>query len=428
MPKKSIYTIVFEHGGKFFLYNSRSNFFSEITERLFYAIKSQSFESLTPEETEELKSRQLIVKDDEIHDYYYMRLMDFHARNNNRNTLHLTIAPTTACNFDCPYCFESKLNPKTMSDDVIEKIPDFIKGYKDAKKLVLNWYGGEPLIAFGIMGKIYESLSGKDMPTIESQSIITNGYCLTQEVIDFFRETGCHDIQITIDGIGEKHDLTRRLRNSSEPTFDRIISNVDLVLSQLKETTLNIRVNVNKKNYRDFVEVFNFLRQRHPDSKNLNIYPGIIRQETADHLSLCESSFRTSEMLELHRLLREEGIDTRQFPRKTFRGCMMHDNMSYIIGPEGELYKCCNDIADPAAVIGNIASPELVNTSRLIKYAVRSIPFNDECRDCHAFPICDGGCSYHRFRNKFEGCRFDVCSPYRDMENLKSALLTEVYK
>lgn len=92
------------------------------------------------------------------------------------------------------------------------------------------------------------------------------------------------------------------------------------------------------------------------------------------------------------------------------------------------MYKCWNDIADPAAVIGNIASPELVNTSRLIKYAVRSIPFNDECRDCHAFPICDGGCSYHRFRNKFEGCRFDVCSPYRDMENLKSALLTEVYK
>lgn len=102
----------------------------------------------------------------------------------------------------------------------------------------------------------------------------------------------------------------------------------------------------------------------------------------------------------------------------------MHNTNSFLIGPEGEIYKCWSDIGNPNAIIGNIKQNELTNPSRYIKYSVQAIPFNDECKECHAFPICNGGCAYFRYRNMFEDGRFDLCSPYKDKEKLIDALLS----
>lgn len=424
MLTKSIYTLVFNSEDKYYLYNSRSNFFSEISPELYDSIENCDFKSLPQDVVTELKSREILVEQSDLYDYYYSRRLQFNASNNNRRRLALVIAPTTGCNFECPYCFEPKHNPKTMSDEVIGKIVEFVKDHKDAQELFLTWYGGEPLIAFNRIKQLYDALSQDGLPVIKSQTIITNGYCFTDDVIDFFKTHGCHNIQITIDGLYEKHDATRRLKGSTAPTFDRIILNIDRIVANLPDTYLSIRVNVDRENYLDFVEVYNYFHNRYSENKNINIYPGLIRKETDDNLTLCSSSFATSERLELNRLLREAGINTSDFPTRTQKGCMMHSQNSYVIGPEGELYKCWNDVSDPDAIIGYIDRENLTNESLFIKYGAMAIPFNSECRECHAFPICDGGCSYHRYRNMFEGCRFDLCSPYRDTERLKHALLS----
>jgi uncharacterized protein len=103
----------------------------------------------------------------------------------------------------------------------------------------------------------------------------------------------------------------------------------------------------------------------------------------------------------------------------------MHNISGFIIGPEGEIYKCWNEVSNPEAVIGNIDSSDFSNLPRYVKYTIEAIPFNDECKDCIAFPICGGGCSYYRYRNMFENCHYDLCSPYKDKETLKKALLSK---
>lgn len=416
---------MFSDNGKFFLYNSRSNFYSEISDELYEALQSARFEALPDEVVDQLRAQEIVCEDSEKFDYYYSQLMRFNAANNDPTTLSLVLAPTTACNFACPYCFEEKKATATITPEVIERLVAFVKDHKEAKKVHITWYGDEPLLAFDKMVEIYNSLSADEMPEIASQSIITNGYCIDERVLSFFREKGCSSIQITVDGLGEKHNATRCLRNSDKGTFDTILANIDSILSSLPDTELHIRVNINKNNYRDFVEVFNFFKQKYPDNKKLSIYPGIIREESDDHLSLCASSFGTSERLTLNELLRAEGIDTSDFPRRpTHRGCMAHSSSSFLIGPEGEIYKCWNDVGNPRAVIGNISQSELKNASRLIKYAVQATPFNSECRQYFAFPICDGGCAYHRYRNMFENCHFDLCSPYKDKDRLIKVLLS----
>ena len=420
----SIYTLVFTRKGKFYIYNSRSNFFSEISVEMYRAMVSQCWDSLPNEVVEELKKRELICENSSKYDYYYSELIAFNDRNNNRTHMELIIAPTTACNFACPYCFESKNNPMTMDDLTIDALADFVKSQEDVKNLSITWYGGEPLLAFDKMKSIYNKLSSDGMPSILSQALITNGYCFNDEIISFFKEKGCRYIQITIDGLYERHSATRCLKNSSKSTFEPIISNIDKLVSELPETRINIRVNINKNNYKEYISVVNFFKKRYPGNKRISAYPGIIREENIEGNSLCDTSFGTSEMLTLNALLRREGLNTSDFPRKRMRGCMMQSRNSYLIGPIGEIYKCWNDVGNPDAIIGNIKSNELNNPSRYIKYTIRAVPFNSECRDCHAFPICEGGCSYFRYRNMFEGCHFDLCSPYKDKEKLIDALLS----
>ena len=50
-------------------------------------------------------------------------------------------------------------------------------------------------------------------------------------------------------------------------------------------------------------------------------------------------------------------------------------------------------------------------------------PFDDECRKCSVFPICGGGCSLLRYRNKFEHGEFPVCTPLKNPLTLKRVLL-----
>lgn len=421
---QSIYTLLFCKEEKFYLYNSRSNFFSEISKELYDAIESCNWDSLPQGIVDELKTRELICESEDRYNYYYSRLMEFNARNNDRSFMTLVLAPTTACNFACPYCFEPKKVTKTITDDVINALSCFVKDHKDVKRLSITWYGGEPLLAFDKMKAIFEMLSEEGMPEIASQSIITNGYCFTDEVISFLKEKGCEHIQITVDGLYEKHSATRCLKNSNADTFWPIVRNIDKLIKELTETRINIRVNINKDNYKDFIAVSDFFKDRYPGNKMISVYPGIIREENEDKRTLCASSFSSSELLMLNEFLREEGFNMSDFPKKSTRGCMAQNINAYLIGPEGEIYKCWNDVGDADAVIGNIGHKELNNPSRYIKYAVQAIPYNEDCRKCHAFPICNGGCAYHRYRNMFEGCHFDLCSPYKDKDKLFDALLS----
>lgn len=418
----SIYTHLFRRNGNYYLYNSRSNFFSQISEELYSAIKDAQWHQLPADVLTTLQEKEIIIESTSQYDFYNSEYLRFMARCYDNTQMSLIIAPTTACNFACPYCFEPKKNPKTISDEVIEKTVEFVTSNKSLKELYITWYGGEPLLAFDQITKLYEKLKALDTPELKSQTIITNGYHFNDDVISFFKETGLERIQITLDGIKSRHDKLRCVKNTLEPTYDIILRNINSILKELPDTHLDIRVNINKDNFRDFIELHKYFTAQNGNNRMLSVYPGIIREETSDKCSLCPQSFAPCEMTDLYRLFREEGLNTSVFPRKHMRGCMMQMLNAYIIGPEGELYKCWNDVSDSEKVIGNLSEVDLKRSSMYINYMTQTVPFNDECKNCSVFPICDGGCSLLRYRNIFENGRFDLCSPLKELRNLENAL------
>jgi len=96
----------------------------------------------------------------------------------------LTICPTLACNFACPYCFEHSQSDATVMDNrTIEALIAFIKKHNDARHLSVSWYGGEPTLAFSVIETLTEKFI-EAFPDYADAGIVTNGYLLDHAKIE----------------------------------------------------------------------------------------------------------------------------------------------------------------------------------------------------------------------------------------------------
>lgn len=424
----SIYSYLFSNASHFYLYNSENNFFAEISELLYSQLCNRDFSAIQNETFNSLREKNIIIEEDETYLYYDKMKMRFLSNSYNKENISLVIVPYTGCNFACPYCFEEKKNPSLMTEKVEDDIIEFLSTHPSAKEINLTWYGGEPLIAFKNIKSIYTKIKDRTTLNIRNHSLVTNGYLINSEVIDFFKEAQLQSMQITLDGTQEHHDQTRCLKGSQKGTFNKIIENIHSVVEKLPDCHLSVRVNVNKHNADDFYIMLDYLYS-HFQPSNLNVYPGFIREETKDGCSLCYQSIKASESIHFYEDLKRKGGNVRFFPSKVNKGCMINKLNSYIIGPYGEIYKCWNDVSNPNKIIGYIQQKDISNKVLMSRYMTAVSPFEDSrCKECLLFPVCSGGCGWYRYRNVFENCNFDVCCQYKDKRNLEKALINSLDK
>ncbi len=422
----SIYTYIFTRSFKYYLYNSESSLFAVISESLYSLLYNRDFQSIDKDTLNTLRLKKIIVEDEEVYSYYDEIKMRYYSESYDKENLLLVIVPFSGCNFACPYCFEEKKAPYLMSAAVEDKVLEFITGHPNAKKLSLTWYGGEPLLGFDVIKSLYRKIMEKTDLNILRHSLITNGYLINQEMLNFFRESKLQEMQITLDGKENNHNKTRCLKQSRQGTFERIVENIGLVLENLPNCMLSIRINVNKTNQDDFQEMYHFLHNRFP-SKHLYVYPGFIREETKDKSSLCYRSIDGNTAIPFYNRIKEWGVHVNFFPKIANKGCMINRLNAYIIGPKGELYKCWNDVNNADKIIGYIDQKEFTNRTLFDRYMTEVSPFEDDkCKDCLLFPVCSGGCSWYRYKNSFEGAHFNVCSQFKDLRNLEEALLNSL--
>lgn len=303
-----------------------------------------------------------------------------------------------------------------MSADTQERLISWIKEYKNIRTLSVAWYGGEPLLAFGIICALTERFQTLGL-TYDKASLVTNGYLLDREKIRRLNDLEIGFIQITLDGSPKIHD-NRRILAGGGPTFARILENVDALMNSDWAGVCNIRVSIDKNNIEDFLNLRTELLSRF-QGKKLFVYPGrvdVLGGQDYDGGCCLDSDEWSDFTLELARC---HGIFPagRLHPRIKLGGtCVALRHQSFVLGPEGELYKCWDDVGQPTMVLGSIHDPDTVTHPVLrAQYATGVDPYLDpECRTCAVLPICGGGCAHRRLLAKYHGrAGIEYCSPYK---------------
>lgn len=428
---KYVYPFISEKG-LYYIYNSRTNALLQVNKEIYELVykkqtSSEELKDVSDSITEHLIRLKIITTEEDERNYISSLQLMQNLETYSTNKLILVIAPTMFCNLNCPYCFEKNKVKKVMSDETINDLIKFIKDFKNITLLHLVWYGGEPLLAISVIEKILNKIK-EELPTLEFSYhfLITNGYLINNRAIELFTKYPLNEIQITLDGMKETHDEKRKLKGSSKGTFDKILLNIDRVITELPNTRISIRINIDKKNAIDFKVLRNSLQERWKNRENINIYPGILRIEDETNKCMGCEALLHDDIRELFYDLKE---DVSFYPRLQHKGCGATHVNSYVIGASGEMYKCWNDVGDESKIVGYINKKELTNANMFNKYVISSSCFEDqECKECFFLPICMGGCAWYKMRNIFENANFDVCSLYKGEGVLEKCLNLHLQK
>jgi len=413
--KESNYNFFFQLEDENFLaYNSLKNGMGIIDKINYYYLKNQEWEKIASEVKKELIKGGFLIEDDNFNE---LDLVFLRYRMNQfmGNRVGLTIAPTLNCNFGCAYCFESA-GSETMIEQVQGKIIEFVKNYfkNGFKALDVTWYGGEPLLCFSEIKKLSEGLIGlcRRYKCSYSASIITNGSLLDEEKAKELQKLKVNFVQITLDGDEETHNR-RRPYKDGRGSFKDIINNLKIACNYLP---IALRINIDKTNAQI---AFNYFSQLLKTDwfKKAQIHPhyGFVRKYTSSCRCKEEDCFSAAEYwqreVELIRYLNQNGYHYYPYP-DIAAGCGATAINFYVIGPEGELYKCWNHIGNKTKVVGSIFEPIHLN-SLYIKYLMESCATDQECLHCKVLPICQGGCIDLRIKLKEKEYQTKDCSRWK---------------
>ncbi len=405
--KQSKYNFFFPlDNGKCIAFNALKNGMAVLPESL--ANKVQSVTAGTTPDLDDntlaqLKKGGFLCPDD--YDELGLLRIRHNMRQYSDNGLGLTIAPTLNCNLSCRYCFESP-SPQVMDQKTIGGLTAFAEGYVKSgiSRLSCSWYGGEPALCMDViedLSKRFIDLTSKNNVNY-SAYIITNGTLYNRETAKKLKDLKVNGVQITLDGTEEEHNKKRPFKNG-KGSFQTIWKNIKETVDILP---ISIRNNVDVANAPKMLKFYDLLRKeewfKEHYGKNIRVHYGFIKKLTASCRCTKEESLKPGDFweneLKLHHYLYENGFGFEKYPDIS-SGCVATSINGYLVGPQGELYKCWNHLGDPQYVVGSIFEPVELNPM-YISYLTDGFETDDECLACRFLPLCMGGCIDIRVKAK----------------------------
>ena len=373
------------------LYNTLSReysvFSSEEIEKIRTLIENLSKSSFSEKEATLVKTlfeKGLVVGDD-IDEYKKLEYLE-NKYYYQSEKFFLTIYTTNACNFRCTYCTQAHV-VKELEDDVQKKIVEIIEGLsKKKKQLHITWFGGEPILQYK---KIYELMEVADGICEKngcklSSNIVTNGYLLTDEMLDHFSKLHIESMQITVDGGPEIHDK-RRVLAGGKGTYEQVVTNVNKALSYGIKVVL--RINVDEETFQYPIKVLEDIREEYRGLATVcisNLFQDMGKNST---YSLYKRA------IELGYLYGGRKND--------YLGCTTCGNNSLVIDTNGDV-RFCTTTDECECVVGKIEENGRIHYNNIEKHRqdlMLSSRENEACRECIELPLCIGRCRKARVEN-----------------------------
>lgn len=300
------------------------------------------------------------------------------------------ILPTTDCNARCFYCFEANSKKITMTDQVVDRVIDYIDRtrYKDSK-LSLQWFGGEPLMNKKAINTICSSLTERKIEFVSS--MISNGYLFDEKTIDDAKKKwNLRKVQITLDGTEKTYNRVKSYVYKDDNAYKRVLDNIDNLLCS--EIDVSIRLNIDAYNMKDIKCLVNELALRFKGKKGLTIYSHTLFEEVGKCGGFIRTNERRKEICDFQKSLENEIVslglaDGKHYMiDKKFKDhfCMADTSGSIVILPDGHLTKCESSL--DGDYVGHI-DDECLNETMLVKYG-KYCEKLEECKSCILYPDC----------------------------------------
>lgn len=427
--KFSTHTIIvndYPAAGEHLVYNTRTQALIKIKEDLKNLIENYTARpaDLTDTAVQSLRALHragIIVKDEEEDRQRLLAHLDQLKYGRLKDRLVVTVLTTYACNFKCTYCFEEssrkteKMEPATAGQVIAwlkNKISE--EGFGE---VFLVFYGGEPLANRPAIDQI----AGQMQAWCRARGIgfkfmlQTNGFLLTEEVVDHYLALGLSQVRISIDGVGEKHDRTRPLRGGGG-TFGRIMQNIEANADKVK---IGLSVGFDQGETAHIEELIAFLKQRGVLYKLGKFIFGAIHaalgpaghtEKIVSPQCMCnyENENLTRAYKKIHALLEQNGLPVKD-GLSTSVCPVTREHSAGTIDQHGRIYKCNSMLGHPELSTGNIFDePKNAKHQEFV-----SLDVWKQCpQDCTYMPMCGGGCRLSSFLNN-KNFRTPTChKPY----------------
>lgn len=329
------------------------------------------------------------------------------------DTLELIVLTTLWCNFDCPYCFETK-RADAMSDVVKKHLETWVAEQFKLKRFIhVGWFGGEPLLEKQCLRDLSASFQRicDRIGASYQASITTNGFYLDKSFSSELDALTIRHVQITLDGNREYHDKYRSQRNG-RGSFDRIYQNINDFFDVTTNAKLAVRVNCTDDNLQSVEELISAFPVQVRNRTTIffrwvwsNIASG--NKEFSSKMRGKEPFARLAQMYDL-------AADAGWIVRNPIRSknpvyCEVDFRDHYTIAPDGDIFLCTHRF-DPGERIGSLLNLDQhkqpidqKQKSRIARWLATDCFSDQECLQCKVLPICKGGCRKERSEGR-RGC------------------------
>ncbi|KXX67688.1 hypothetical protein AVL50_24770 [Flammeovirga sp. SJP92] len=324
--------------------------------------------------------------------------------NYNEEEYYLIINSTMNCNFGCWYCYETHKKNSHISDASLQKIKKFIENTleknKKITKYTIQFFGGEPLLDYKksvlpIMDYAFKKAQQRGI--ILLLNFTTNGYLISDDMIQDFLKYKVNGFQITLDGNRDEHDKVRFV-SKTKGSYDKIVENIKKIVRNKMSVVL--RINYTEKNLKELDLVFEDLEDLELEYRSLITFSlNKVWQESNNNLGEKVSTFlslATNKGFSLPDALLSDRVENSCYADKFNQATINYD---------GNVYKCnARDFTDENKE-GILNDEGVVEWNEKRTFRMEHKLKNKACLECRILPICGGGCS----QNMIEHVDKDYC-------------------
>ena len=391
------------------LYSTFSTSLVELDKKVYEDIFINNKFDKNQEDIQALYDMGFLVPDDkdEVKFLEHLRIESLEANNNSPS--YYIVCPTTGCNARCYYCFEKGIAQKRMDENTAKAVAEYILKHHDPEHLVIQWFGGEPLLEIETISYITDYLY-KNGVHFDSK-IITNGYLLSDEVVELaVYKWNVRIIQITIDDLFDEYNRIKDYTYQNVNAFEIVMDNIQRCLN--KKINIRIRINFNPLECDKAIKTVDYLKKRFAGDPNFFVYlapidskdiPSITNEfsQQKEHpliaLLDAEKNFcsfgnydkRVETGTKYETILKKYYLTP--IPTSCYGGC----ESSLTIDSTGNIFTCHRLLGNEKYASGNVFSGRLVN--EISKIYSNPIITDEECNRCNLLPLCQGGCKYRAY-------------------------------